>query len=122
MNNLLAQIGPITNPFNTLSPGITSLTNASTQGQGLITILNNILRTAVVMAGIYVLFNFIIAGYQFISAGGEPKNVAKAWEKIWQSMLGLLIIAGSLVLAAIVGFLIFGDVTILIEPRIFAPQ
>lgn len=117
-----AQIGNITNPFDTLAPGVTSLTSASTQGQGLITILNNLLRTAVVVAGIYALFNFIIAGYQFVGAGGEPKNVAKAWEKIWQSILGLLIIAGSLVLAAVIGFLIYGDVTILIEPRVFAPQ
>ena len=120
MNHLLAQIGNITNPFTTLSPGITNLTG-STSGSGLIVILSNLFRTMIVVAGLYALLNFLIAGYQFIGAGGEPKNVSKAWEKIWQTLLGLLVIASSLLLAMVVGWIIFGNPTILISPRVFAP-
>ena len=57
----------------------------------------------------------------FMSAGGDPKAIGKAWEKIWMSLVGLLITAGSFVLAMIFGYMIFGDASILITPRIFTP-
>jgi hypothetical protein len=62
-----------------------------------------------------------MAGYQFLSAGGEPKNISKAWEKIWQSLLGLLIVASSLLLAMIAGQLIFGNSQAIVRPRIYTP-
>src|SRR3990167_3824160 len=60
-------------------------------------------------AGIYALFNLVIAGYSFMSAGDDAKKIEGAWAKIWQTLLGLAIAAGAFVLAAIFGKLIFGD-------------
>ena len=88
---------------------------------GIVPFLNNIIKFLIVIAGIYVLFNIVFAGFAFINAGGDPKNVEKAWNKIWQSVLGLLIMAGSLVLAAIFGYLIFGDATAILNPKIYTP-
>src|SRR3990167_9213385 len=116
MNNLLAQFGTVTNPFIDLAPG--SPLGASSSGAGLILILGNFIRLLIVAAGLYTLWNFIMAGYGFLGAAGEPKNIAKAWEKIWQSVLGLTIVAGSFVLAALFGYLIFNDPTALISPKI----
>jgi len=113
------QFGNITNPFVPLG-GPANLTN-STSGSGMIIILNNLVRFIIVIAALYTFLNLIFAGYGFLSAGGDPKKVAAAWEKIWQSLIGLLIIAGSFVLAGIFGWLIFGNVTILISPRLFTP-
>ncbi|MBL7159551.1 hypothetical protein ISS85_03680, partial [Candidatus Microgenomates bacterium] len=39
---------------------------------GLILFLNVILRLMFVGAGLFAFFNIIIAGFQFISAGGNP--------------------------------------------------
>ena len=89
---------------------------------GLVTFLNAILLLMIVAGGVYALFNIVIAGFQFISAGGNPENMQKAWARIWQSLIGLLFIAGAFVLAAIFGQIIFGDPTILIKPKIFGPQ
>src|SRR3990167_1381709 len=76
------------------------------------------LRGLIVVAGIYALFNLVLAGYSFMSAGDDSKKVAGAWAKIWQTMLGLAVAAGSFVLAAIFGQLIFGDPTFILNPRI----
>lgn len=113
--------GSISNPF--CSSGVGGpLCAAGTQGEGIIILSNSLLKFFVVIAGIYALLNFIIAGYLFLNAGGEPKNVTRAWDKIWQSLVGLLLVAGTLVLGAIVGQLIFGNSTILLNPNIYSPQ
>lgn len=110
--------GNIANPFSALG-GPASLTG-SQNGSGLFILMNVLIKTAIVGAGIYAFFNIIIAGYGFLSSP-EPKEVAKSWARIWQAMLGLLIIAGSFVLAAIFGSIIFGDPSILLTPRLFGP-
>jgi len=93
-------IGQITPP-----PGISKY---GEEPAGLGMLLNNVLRLIIVVAGIFALFNFILAGYSFMSAAGDPKKVELAWAKIWQSMIGLLIIVASFALAALVGQLMFG--------------
>jgi len=84
--------------------------------------LNNILRLLFVVAGLYAFLNFIIASFGFISAGGDSKKISSAWAKIWQSILGLLIIVCSFVLAAIFGQLLFGDETAILNPQIYGPK
>ena len=83
--------------------------------------ISNIVKLLIVGAGIYALFNLVTAGYAFISAGGDPKKIAEAWAKIWQTLLGLLVAASSIVLAAIFGRLIFGNANALLQITIFGP-
>lgn len=80
--------------------------------------LNLILRVMVIGAGVYALFNFVLAGYSFLSAGDDPKKVEAAWAKIWQTALGLAVAAGAFVLAGIFGYLIFGDFGAILNPSI----
>ena len=88
---------------------------------GLIVLFNNVLHLLIVAGGIYALLNFIIAGYSFMSASNDPKKIDLAWAKIWQSMVGLLIIAVSFVLAALIGKLLFGSTRAILEPEIYGP-
>jgi hypothetical protein len=83
--------------------------------------LNTVLRLLIVGAGIYALFNLVIAGYGFMSAGDDPKKIAGAWARIWQTLLGLAFAAGAFVLAAIFGQLIFGQWDFIINPVIPTP-
>ncbi|MBM3205887.1 hypothetical protein FJZ41_03520 [Candidatus Shapirobacteria bacterium] len=89
--------------------------------KGLVDLFNNLLRLLVVVGGIYALLNFIIAGYSFMSAAGDPKKIEFAWAKIWQSMVGLMIIAAAFVLAALIGKLLFNDTMILFNVTIYGP-
>lgn len=111
------------NPDNIIGP-IPLPSPLAAYGQynvGLIKFLNNIVKLLIVFAGLYAFLNLILAGYQFMSAGGDPKSVEKAWAKIWQSLIGLLIIAGSFVLAAIFGWLLFKDAGAILKPKIYGP-
>lgn len=88
-------------------------------GQALGKMINIAINILIIGAGIYTLLNLVLAGYSFLSAGGEdPKKIASAWAKIWQSLLGLTIAAGSLVLAGIFGRILFGRFDALLKPSI----
>jgi hypothetical protein len=90
----------------------------SVEEGGLGKFLNFAMKLMIIGAAVYALFSLILAGYAFLSAGEDPKKMAGAWAKIWQTGLGLLVAAGSFVLAAIFGKLIFGDWNAILNPSI----
>lgn len=92
----------------------------SSTGQltGIMVFLNTILKLVFIVAGLFAFINIVIAGFDFISAGGDPKRVASAWERIWQSVLGLLIIVSSFLLAAILGLILFKDAGAILNPKL----
>jgi hypothetical protein len=119
MNNYLAQvIGQVTPP-----PGVRRYIDIASNNAegGLQLFISNIIKTIIVIAGVFALFNLIFAGFAFMSAGGNAEKIAGAWAKIWQTMIGLLIAVGSFVLAGVFGKLIFGDYNALLQLRIFGP-
>lgn len=83
--------------------------------------LNWTFQALIIGASVYALFNLILAGYAFMSAGDDPKKMAGAWAKIWQTFLGLAFAAGAYVLAAIIGQLIFGEADFILKPKIPTP-
>lgn len=107
------------NPFGTIEtpPGIEQYGGVT--GGGLVRFINNILLLLITVAGLYALINFILAGYSFLSAGGDAKQVEASWAKIWQSILGLVVVAASFALAAIFGQIIFGDWGAILNPQIY---
>ena len=114
MMSLLQVFGTVQKP-----PGINRYKDFASGG--LVDFINIIFNTLVVIAGLYVLIQIILAGFGFISAHGDSKAVETAWAKIWQSLIGLMIVAGSFALAALVGWLFFGDASAILKPKIFTP-
>lgn len=96
--------------------------NLDQPGRGLIGFANSILKLLIVAGGIFTFLNILLAGLAFMSAGGDPKKIEQAVNKIWQSVIGLVIMAGSFVLAALIGWIIFGDTTAILSPKIYGPQ
>jgi len=88
--------------FGTINPPLDSPYFKTTGGNGLFMFISNVLKLFVVIAGIFMVIQIISAGFQYISANGDSKATAIAWNKIWQSILGLIIIASAFVLAALV--------------------
>jgi len=86
---------------------------------GLIIFFSNILKLLTVVAGLFAMVNLILAGLGIISASGEPEKLKSAQSKIWNSLIGLVIIAASFTIAAIVGWIFFGDATMIIKPKIW---
>jgi len=86
---------------------------------GAIGVLLNLFFNIIIVAGaVYAVFNFLLAGYAFMSAGSDAKKIADAWAKIYQTAIGLAFLSGGLVLGAIFGQLIFGSATFLLQPAI----
>ncbi|MFA5532110.1 MAG: hypothetical protein WDA13_00735 [Candidatus Shapirobacteria bacterium] len=105
---MLGIFGTIENPTN----------YTSNNGSGLFTLLSNILKLAGVIAGLFFIVQIIMAGYGYISANGDPKKTEAAWAKIYQSAIGLAIVASAFVLASVIGK-VFG-INIL-NPVIYGP-
>jgi hypothetical protein len=116
---ILDIFGTIENPFSKL--GVTGYAGEPGPNFGMIRFLNNIIRLLIVIGGLFAFFNLIIAGYGFLSAGDDPKKMGAAWSRIWQSLIGLLFILGSFVLAGIFGYLLFGDASAILNPKIYGP-
>lgn len=108
------------NPFGTVAPP-PGVSNFGPGLSGLPVFLTVILRTLVMVAGIYSLLNFMFAGYTFLSGAGDPKKVQDAWAKIWQTIIGLVVVAASFLLAALLGFFLFRDPYALLRIRVFGP-
>lgn len=89
--------------------------------QGLVTLLSNLLQLVFIGAGIFAFINLITAGFQFMSAGGDSKAIDKAWGKIWQSLVGLIIVVGSFALASLFGYIFFKDAGYILHPQIYGP-
>lgn len=104
--------------FGTIQPPVSGLGTGLDAIQKLIDIL---LRTLIVGAGIYAVFNFVLAGYSYLSAGGDSKQVSLASAKITQSVIGLVVAAGAFVIASIVGKLLFNDYNALLQIQVFTP-
>lgn len=113
MNNLLTQ-----NPFGQITPPAGLSKYGSEPGSAIGNLIQTVIWLLIIGAGVYALFNLILAGYDFMSAGDDSKKVAGAWAKIYQTLMGLAFAAGAFVLAAIFGQLIFGDPTFILNPKI----
>lgn len=109
-------IGSVKNP---LPAPYQNLTGA--QG-GLLLFFSNVLRLVFVVAGIFAFLNFIVAGFTYMNAGGDSKSLESAWARIWQSLVGLLIVIGSFAMAALLGQLFFGDAGFILNPKIYGPN
>ncbi|KKT77967.1 MAG: hypothetical protein UW73_C0009G0066 [Microgenomates group bacterium GW2011_GWB1_44_8] len=112
-----------TNFFGNIAPPTwVSTYGGNSCGGGLIILLTNLFRLGVVVAGLYALINLVLAGFQYISGAGDAKAVGQAGDKITHTLIGLLLVAGSFVLAAIFGLLIFGKADAILKPVIYGPS
>jgi hypothetical protein len=79
---------------------------------------SNIIRLVAVLAGVWSLFNLVMAGFKYITAANDVKAVETAWTSIYMSLIGLIIIVSSFTIAGIVGLIFFGDATFILNPQL----
>ena len=107
------------NIFGNVDPPASYGKIAWSGGPGLVGLVNNLLGILTSFAGIFVIVNFIIAGYLYLSSNGEPQKIIAAGNKILQSAIGIGIVGIAYVIAAIVGKTLFNNPTILLQPKLF---
>src|SRR3990167_6635760 len=65
-------------------------------------LIRNSISLLIIAAFIVDLIWIIFAGYRFIFAGGESKNISSAWSQIYWGLLGMAIIIGSFAIIKLV--------------------
>jgi len=89
---------------------------------GVLNFFSALLQVATVIAGLYVLLNFILAGYEYITSGGDTGAHAKVRQSLTNSVIGLIIIAVSYTLVALLGLILFGSADFFLNPDLsFTP-
>lgn len=84
-------------------------------------LLTNIVRLITIAAGLWSFVNLLIGGFTYITANAEAEKLVMAWAKIWQSLIGLIIIVGAFALTGIISQLLFGSYTTILNPVIYGP-
>ncbi len=79
---------------------ITETTNASSI---LAKVITNALGAMTIGAGIWFLFQAIIAGYNYLSAGGDKTKIENAGRRLTNSLIGLVLVAAAYGLLALIG-------------------
>lgn len=116
-DKIFGEISPppaITEGYGTLFPEGNKL--------GLVGFLNNVLKLVALAAGLFAVVNFILAGYGIMSSQGDPERMGKATSKIWNSLIGLILIVASFAFAALIGWIIFKNPRAILDPKIYGPN
>lgn len=93
--------------------------NSGGQNIGIIAFASNLLQLFAIIAGIWAMFNFFMAGYMYITAMSDAGVTEKVKDKITMTVIGLAIIAGSYIIAGLIGLVMFGDATFIINPKLY---
>lgn len=83
---------------------------------GILLFISNVLKFFAVICGLLVFFNILYAGYGYIVGAGKTDVHAKVRERLTWSLLGLLLLVAAYLIAALIGLLIFGNPTFLLNP------
>jgi hypothetical protein len=94
----------------------------NTENGGLSLLITNGIRLFFVVAGIAALFNFLLAGFAYMTSAGDSKKLTEAGNKIWYSLIGLILIVGSFALASFFGYVIFGRTDAILDPVLYTPD
>jgi len=65
--------------------------------------ISSIIGFLTMLAAIWFLFQILFAGYQWITAGGEPKKLTEARDRIVHAFIGLVIVVAAWSMLAVVG-------------------
>ena len=90
-------------------------------GSGLPEFITNVITVIFAAAGLFAFFNFMIAGFTFITAGGDTKKIESATISINMSLIGLVVMVAAAALTGIVSYLLFGSATAILQPTITGP-
>lgn len=68
--------------------------------------ISRIIGVLTVAAIIWFVFQFIIGAFSWIGSSGDPKQVEAARSRIFNALIGLIIVIGALALTSVIGFLL----------------
>jgi hypothetical protein len=111
--------------FGRLSPppGVAEYNQAAggANAIGIIVFFSALIRVATIIAGVWILFNFILAGYDYVTSNGDTGAHKRVVDRITMSVIGLVIIVLAYTITAVLSALLFGDAGFILNPQICGP-
>jgi hypothetical protein len=111
--------------FGTIQPppGVSNYVgNSTAKGAGLIIFASNLIKLFTLAMGLWVMVNFLIAGYTYITSKGDTSAHGKVRDRLTMSVIGLVLIVASYTASAIIGLIFFGDPSFILSPTIVGPN
>lgn len=122
--NTSSWIANNTDIFGEVAPpaGVGRFDTAAGGGEaiGLLLFISSGIRIFTIVAGLFVMLNFFLAGFEYITAG-DSKAHQKVRERLTTSVIGLVIIVSAYTVIGLVGLIFFGSATYIINPVITGP-
>ena len=78
--------------------------------------ISNMLKIVVILLGVWVIFNIILAGYDFINNKDSAAGRTKARDRLTMSVIGLLLIVAAYTVTGVIGAIFFGDAGFILNP------
>lgn len=110
---MASTFGTIKNPLPASSYG-----NVDT---GLPLFITNVIKLIFAAAGLFAFFNLLLAGFYYITSGGDSKKIEAASYSINMSLIGLVVMVAAGAITGIVSYLLFGSATAILAPSITGP-
>lgn len=116
-NSVQDTIGRIDTP-----PGVTEqIADSGLTGADEVAILfffNKLITVFVVMMGVWVVVNVMLAAYSYLTGQGNAEAHKKVRDKLTMSVIGLLLLVLAYVATAIISLLFFGDANYILNPSL----
>lgn len=85
------------------NPAVTVLFGTGTPSAALANIIVTVWRTAITLGGLALLVMLIMGALEWITAGGDKGKIESARDRITQSIIGLLVLLGTVGVSIFVG-------------------
>lgn len=79
---------------------------------GITKIVSSVIGIMTIAAGIWFLFQFIIGGFNWISAGGDKAKLQSARDRLTNSFIGIIVVAAGWAILALAGTFLGVDFTV----------
>lgn len=80
-------------------------------------LITTIVRFFIIIGGLFTLWSFLSGGFKYITSNGDKAKVQEAGNMITMSIVGLVIMAASFVIIAIISQLLFGSFSAILAPE-----
>lgn len=101
------------------APEAVARINAASGGEiGALFFLSRLIRFGAIVAGIFSMWNFVSAGFTYITGAGNTATHVVVRDKMTWSLVGIIVIVVAYTVAGIIGLVFFKDATYLLNPTI----
>jgi len=94
-------LGPFSDMYNLVSGG-----NVDPASGALANIISTVIGVITIVAGLWFIFNFMIAAVGIVISSGNEEAIKNNTKKITQSLLGLVVVIGAYALISLIGLIL----------------